>query len=82
MKKTFDEYPHPMDLMSLPCGGIAEIDVESGISYRCTHCLTIVGSVGMPKHCKDEIQKWNNWEALGGKKWEYKMPNDYMDDWS
>lgn len=75
-------YPHPMDLMALPCGGIAEFDQDSGISYRCRSCSAVVGSVGMPRHCKDEIQKWDNWEVLGGKNWDYRMPDDYVDDWA
>jgi hypothetical protein len=71
-----------MDLMSLPCGGIAAFDVESGISYRCMNCFAVVGSIGMPQHCKDEIKKWDNWAEMGGKNWDYKMPDNYMDDWS
>jgi hypothetical protein len=77
-----NDYTHPMDLMRLPCGGIAEFDEDSGISYRCTHCMAVVGSIGMPQGCKDEIQKWDNWKELGGEDWDYSMPEDYMDDWT
>jgi hypothetical protein len=77
-----NDYPHPMDLMRLPCGGIAEFDEDSGISYRCRVCNTVVGSIGMPKVCKDEIEKYDNWAKLGGQDWDYKMPDDYMDDWA
>ena len=76
------EWPDPLDLMALPCGGIAQFDYESGISYRCQQCMATVGSIGMPKHCKDQIKKWDNWVALGGKEWNYKVPDDYMNDWS
>lgn len=76
------DYPHPADLMILPCGGVAEFDYESGISYRCQQCMATVGSIGTPKHCKDEIEKWKNWAELGGKEWNYRVPDDYMDDWS
>jgi hypothetical protein len=76
------KYPHPADLMALPCGGIASLDNESGFMYRCGHCLAVVGSVGMPRQCQDEIKKWDNWEKLGGQGWNYRVPNDYMDDWT
>lgn len=58
------------DPMSLPCGGTAYFDVDSGISYRC-ECGAVVGSIGMPQSCKDEADKWRAWEALGGKGWDY-----------
>lgn len=60
-----------VDPMKLPCGGTAYFDVESGISYRCEDCMAVVGSMGMPEHCKDIAQKWRNWEKLGGKGWDY-----------
>ena len=56
--------------MYLPCGGTAYWDESSGISYRC-ECGSVVGSIGQPKHCKDEAQKYYNWESLGGKGWDY-----------
>ena len=59
-----------LDPMRLPCGGIAYWDESSGISYRC-ECGAVVGSIGMPQSCKDEAQKWENWEKLGGKGWDY-----------
>ena len=77
-----NDFPHPADLMALPCGGIAYYDYKNEISYRCGQCDAVVGSIGMPKHCKDEITKWDNWEELGGKPWNYRVPDDYMDDWS
>lgn len=57
--------------MRLPCGGVASWDESSGISYRCEDCGAVVGSIGMPKSCKDEAEKWDNWEKLGGKAWDY-----------
>lgn len=57
--------------MRMPCGGIAYFDTSSGISYRCEDCGAVVGSIGQPQHCKDEMKKWENWEKLGGKGWVY-----------
>jgi hypothetical protein len=36
----------------LRCGGTAVFDAESGISYRCTECLAVIGSIGQPERCK------------------------------
>lgn len=78
----WNKWPHPRDLMALPCGGIAAFDEDSGISYRCMHCYAVVGSVGMPQHCRDEIKKWDAWEELGGQAWDYRVPDNYWDDWA
>lgn len=59
-----------IDPIRLPCGGTAYFDESSGISYRC-ECGAVVGSIGMPKSCQDEADKWKAWEALGGKGWDY-----------
>lgn len=56
--------------MYLPCGGTAYWDESSGINYRC-ECGSVVGSIGQSQHCKDEAQKYYNWESLGGKGWNY-----------
>ena len=70
--KDYDEKLVDMNsLMKLPCGGIAYYDENSGINYRCGHCMAVVGSIAMPQHCRDEMTKWDNWEALGGKAWDY-----------
>lgn len=66
MKETFKP-------LHLPCGGIAYFDHESGISYRCGTCFAVVGSVGQPKSCHDEIEKWNAFEILGGRGWDYDL---------
>lgn len=66
--------------ISLACGAVACFDHESGISYRCMNCFATVGSIGMPQRCKDEEQKYKNWEALGGESWDYfKGLEDAMD---
>lgn len=57
--------------MYLPCGGTAYFDFSSGISYRCEHCGAVVGSIGQPDYCKGEAKKYENWEKLGGKGWDY-----------
>lgn len=56
--------------MYLPCGGLAYYDESSGISFRC-ECGAVVGSIGQPQACKDAADKWDNWEKLGGKGWDY-----------
>jgi len=59
--------------MRLPCGGVACWDESSGISYRCEVCGAVVGSIGQPKHCVDEAKKYEVWEQLGGKGWDYEL---------
>jgi hypothetical protein len=65
-------YEEWMDPMKLPCGGIAYFDEGSGIGYRCENCMAVVGSVGQPRECKEEAEKYKAWEKLGGKGWNYK----------
>ena len=60
-----------IDAMHLPCGGTAYWDDASGISYCCERCGAVVGSIGMPKECRDEMIKWETWEYLGGEGWDY-----------
>lgn len=59
-----------LDPMRLPCGGTAYWDEMSGISYRC-ECGAVVGSIGQPQACKDEMEKYQVIEMLGGKGWDY-----------
>jgi len=50
-----DEY-HPVENIkpiTLLCGAVASFDTASGISYRCNTCLAVVGSMGMPRSCKE-----------------------------
>ena len=65
------EYEYIMQPMLLPCGGRAVFDESSGISYRCENCMAVVGSIGQPEYCKEQAQKYENWERLGGKGWDY-----------
>lgn len=61
-----------LDMMSLPCGGVAYYEEESTChSYRCNYCLAVVGSVGVPRYCKDEAEKWAVQKDLGGEGWDY-----------
>ena len=63
-----NEYPP----MRLPCGGVAWLDPDSSTyGFRCEHCMSVVGSIGQPRDCKEEADKWRNWKALGGKDWDY-----------
>lgn len=51
--------------VNLPCGGVAEFDDESTCySYRCTSCFAVVGSIGMPQSCRDELDKVKVMEIL------------------
>lgn len=60
-----------MKPLHLPCGGKAYFDESSGISYRCEDCMAVVGSIGQPQRCKDAAKKYDNWEQLGGRNWNY-----------
>ena len=60
-----------LDPIKLPCGGTAYYDFGSEMNYRCDVCNAVPGSIGQPKHCKDEADKWLGWETLGGKSWDY-----------
>ena len=57
--------------IELPCGGKAIFDIQSGISYRCEHCMAVVGSVGQSQHCKDEAKFWEEWKKISGYGWDY-----------
>lgn len=58
----------------LPCGGVAEFDDGSGCSHRCMDCMATVGSIGMPRSCKDQLDKYEKvLPALGSRvKWDYR----------
>jgi hypothetical protein len=34
--------------IQLPCGGTAYFETDSGMSFRCDSCFSVVGSMGMP----------------------------------
>ena len=57
--------------MYLPCGGEANFDHSSGISYRCELCGAVLGSVGQPRSCRAEIDKWAAYEKAGMWSWDY-----------
>jgi len=57
--------PKPIKLL---CGSTAEFDVDSGISYRCTTCFAVVGSIGMPRDCKELYDMEDVVDKLKGKK--------------
>jgi hypothetical protein len=52
MHQPDDPQPWPEDI-ELECGSIASFDMDSGISYRCTTCFAVVGSIGMPDRCRE-----------------------------
>lgn len=66
-----NEYHLAYPTMYLPCGGVANFDCSSGISYRCEVCNAVIGSVGQPRSCKDDDQFWRGWKDLGGMGWDY-----------
>jgi hypothetical protein len=66
--------------MYLPCGGVAYFDPDSGISYRCETCFAVVGSMGQPRSCKEEAQKYDAWKELGGQGWDYDKGEPYAVD--
>ena len=55
----------------LPCGNKAVFDYESGIGHRCMHCTAIVGSMGQPRSCAEEIEKYEVAKKLGMPGWNY-----------
>jgi hypothetical protein len=65
--------------MYLPCGGVADFDESSGISYRC-ECGAVVGSIGQPRECVEEAKKYDVLKALGGKGWDYNKGEPYALD--
>lgn len=58
-------------MMKLPCGGVAYFDTSSGISYRCSDCMAVVGSIGQPRSCREEQDKWDAYEKAGMWRWNY-----------
>jgi hypothetical protein len=66
--------------MYLPCGGVAYFDPDSGISYRCETCFAVVGSMGQPRSCKEEVKKYDAWKELGGQGWDYNKGEPYAVD--
>ena len=59
--------------MHLPCGGTALFDEGAGFGHRCEDCMAVVGSIGMPRACKSELDKYKIvLPSLGSKvKWDF-----------
>lgn len=57
-----------MEPMPLLCGATAYFDEGSGISYRCETCMAVVGSIGMPRACKELYDMEDVVEKLKGVK--------------
>lgn len=55
----------------LPCNSRARWDSESDMGYRCESCFAMVGSIGQPRQCVEESNKYKVFEHLGGGKWNY-----------
>lgn len=54
--------------IELECGSTASFDHGSGISYRCETCFATVGSIGMPRECKELYDMIDVVDKLKGKK--------------
>lgn len=66
------EYEIWMKPMHLPCGGEAHFDEGAGYGHRCWDCMAVVGSIGQPRSCKDEMDKYEILKKLGGRvSWDY-----------
>jgi hypothetical protein len=63
--------------LAMPCGGTAEFDYSSGCAHRCTTCMSVVGSIGMPRECKEMMDMYDNWQKLGGRGWNYVLGQEY-----
>lgn len=56
----------PIDLL---CGSVAYFDHNSSsYSYRCEDCGAVVGSIGMPRECKELYDMEKVVDKLKGKK--------------
>jgi len=54
--------------IKLLCGSTASFDDGSGCAHRCDNCGAVVGSVGMPRRCKDLYDMEDVVAKLCGKK--------------
>lgn len=55
---TREERPYtPPRPEPMPCGGRPIFDASSGCAFRCDACFAVIGSVGMPRHCQDLMDR-------------------------
>lgn len=65
MNKYVEKAMKKLEERKLPCGGHAipdksgEIHDGEPVFSRCSSCFAVVGSVGMPQHCKELLEKEN-----------------------
>jgi len=57
--------------MHLPCGSVAHFDHGAGYGYRCEMCNAVLGSIGQPRSCREEADKWEAYEKAGMWRWDY-----------
>ena len=50
------------------CGNTASFDDGSGYGFRCDACGAVIGSIGMPRRCKDLYEMEEVVLKLKGKK--------------
>lgn len=48
-----DNVSYKIPPITVLCGSTASFDDGAGYGYRCDYCGAVVGSVGMPRRCKD-----------------------------
>tara|TARA_B000000565_G_scaffold255758_1_gene237637 strand:- start:117082 stop:117375 length:294 start_codon:yes stop_codon:yes gene_type:complete len=49
--RAFDGTVVPERGEPAPCGNETYFDHDSGYAYRCSACMAVVGSTGMPREC-------------------------------
>jgi hypothetical protein len=59
------------DALYLPCGGEAHFDDGAGYGHRCEMCGAVLGSIGQPRRCREEADKWTAYEKAGMWRWDY-----------
>jgi DNA repair photolyase len=64
----YPSFSHNIPPIDLLCGSTASFDDGSGCAHRCDYCGAVVGSVGMPKRCKDLYDMEEVINKLKGKK--------------
>lgn len=67
-KMMLSEHAGVQPDIDLLCGASASFDYSSGIAYRCNECGAVLGSIGMPRECKDLYDMERSMEILKGQK--------------